>query len=90
MLDDGHEHVDRDSDPYLAFDRILGCPEETLDAQMLLDPLEEQLHLPSAFVEAADCERGKAEVVGEEHQRLAGLGILDSECAAVARVARWE
>ncbi len=50
---------------------------------MLFDPLEEQLHLPTAFVERADggCRKGK--VVGEEHQRLAGRGIAETDAAQV-------
>jgi len=34
----------------LALDDVLGGAEEALDAKLLLDPLEEQLHLPTAFV----------------------------------------
>ncbi len=40
LLDDGDEDVDRDDDPDLALDRVLGSAEEALDAKMLLDPLE--------------------------------------------------
>jgi hypothetical protein len=40
FLDDGDEDVDRHGDPDLRFHRILGCAVETLDVQMLLDPLE--------------------------------------------------
>ena len=44
---------------------------------MLLDPLEKQLRLPARAVKRIDggCQQG--EVVGQEHQRLAGIGILE-------------
>jgi hypothetical protein len=41
--DDGNQQVDRDSDPDLGFDRVFAGSIEDLDAQMLLDPLEEEL-----------------------------------------------
>ncbi len=41
----------------LGLDRVLGGAEEALDAQVLLDPLKEQLDLPAAFVELRDGER---------------------------------
>ncbi len=54
FLDDGDQDVDRDGDPNLRLDRIFRRPKEPLDPKMLFDPLEEQLHLPTAFVERAD------------------------------------
>ena len=51
FLKDGDQHVDADGDPDLGLDRVLGGPEERLDAQVLLDPFEEQFHLPAASVE---------------------------------------
>ena len=44
------------------------------DFQRLLDPAEEQLDLPAALVELGDLLGGGVEVVGEDAQRLAGLG----------------
>ena len=46
---------------------------------MLLDPLEEEFHLPAAFVERADGGGRKREVVGDEDQRLAELGVLEAD-----------
>lgn len=47
LADDRHQDVDGDGDPDLIFDRIFRCAEERLDSQMLLDPFEEQFHLPA-------------------------------------------
>jgi hypothetical protein len=41
----------------LNVDRVLGSAEEGLDTQMLLDPLEEQFHLPAAAIKLGDRER---------------------------------
>jgi hypothetical protein len=88
FLDDRHQHVDRDSGPDLGFDGVLGGAEETLDAQVLLDPLEEQLHLPAAFVERGNGERRQSEVVGEKYKTLAGL-VAIADAAQMLRVMRF-
>ena len=87
LANDGHEHVHGHSDPHLGLDRVLGGAEEALDAQMLLDPSKKQFHLPPTLVEGADGERGQGEVVGEEDQRLGGLGILEANAAQPLGVA---
>ena len=46
---------------------------------MLLDPFEEQLHLPAALVQRADGCRRQRKVVGEKHQRFAGLRIFEAD-----------
>ena len=43
---------------------------------MLLDPLEEQLHLPALVVQVVDQLRFEREVVGQKHQALAAV-VLD-------------
>jgi len=75
LANDGHEHVDADGDPDLSLDGVLRGAEEGFDSQMLLDPLEEQFHLPAAAIELGDRECRQLEVVGEEHERLALLGL---------------
>ena len=73
------EDVDRDGNPDLRLHRVLRRAVELLDPKMLLDPLEEEFHLPAAFVERADGGGRKREVVGDEDQRLAGLGVLEAD-----------
>ena len=50
-----------------------------LDAQVLLDPFEEQFDLPPAGVKLGDGERRQGEVVGQKDQRLVGLGVLETD-----------
>jgi hypothetical protein len=54
LLDDRHQDIDADGDPNLRPHSVLGGAVEALDAQVLLDLLEEQFHLPSAPVQGAD------------------------------------
>ncbi len=42
---------------------------------MLFDPFEEQFDLPAAMIELGDGQRRHGEVVGQEDERFAGLGI---------------
>jgi len=51
LAHDRHQHVDAYRDPHLSLDRVVARAEEMLDSQVLLDPLEEQFHLPSALVQ---------------------------------------
>ena len=46
VLDDGNEAVGDDGHVYLYADCIFGFSPETLDLEVLLDPFEEQFHLP--------------------------------------------
>src|SRR5882762_2411718 len=65
---------------------FFGYPEELLDPQMLLDPLEEQLDLPSALVEGADGRGRQTELIGEEHQGFPRLGIAQPDAPQVLGV----
>ena len=79
LFDDGDEHVDRDGGPDLRLHGVLCRAVELLDPKMLLDPLEEQLHLPTAAIQLGDRQGGQDEVVGQEDQPLAGLRIVESD-----------
>ena len=83
LADDRHEDINRDRDPDLGLHGVLAGAEEGLDPQVLLDPFEEQLDLPAAFVDLGDGKRGQREVIGQELESLAGL--LIQECHAPKR-----
>jgi uncharacterized protein YfiM (DUF2279 family) len=68
----------------LGFNRVLAGSIERHDAQVLLDPFEEQLNLPAAFVERCDGSHRQCSVVGQEHQRLACFGVAEANAAQVA------
>jgi hypothetical protein len=70
----------------LSLDSIFACAEEGLDAQMLLDPLEEQLDLPSAFIKGANGDGRQGELVGEEDEILARIRVAEADAAQVAGI----
>ena len=83
FLNDGDEHVGGYGAPDLRLDCVLAVAQKLLDTQVLLDPFEEQLHLPAAFVQRCDGQGRQTGVVGQEDQSLFGLGIFESDTAQV-------
>ncbi len=75
FADDGHEHIDRHSDPDLRLHGVLAGTVECLDSEVLLDPLEEQFYLPSRFVDLRNGECRKRKVVGEKLEPLSCLNV---------------
>lgn len=75
LIETGHHEVNADSDPDLGAHGVLCCAEEGFDAQVLLDPFEEQFDLPPAFVNGCDGYRGQFEVVRKKDQPLTALCI---------------
>jgi len=53
----------------------------------LCGSVEKQFDLPARFVQGAHAQRLDAEVVGQEHETLAGLGIFVSDAPQAPRVA---
>ncbi len=81
FFQDCNEHVGAHSDPYLCLHGVLAVTEEALDSQMLLDPFEEQLHLPALTIECRDQWRAERKIVGQKHHALAGLGLSHHDAA---------
>ncbi len=67
------QHVSADRDPNLRFDCVLAGAQKGLDSQMLFDPLEEQLDLPSLPIECCDHLGTESKVVGQKGQAFAIL-----------------
>lgn len=70
LLHDGHEHVDRDGDPYLGLHCVFRCAEKLFDTKVLFDPLEESFDEPSAAVQIRNRFCRQFEVVGEKDEML--------------------
>src|ERR1700730_6401603 len=75
LLDDRDQDVGADGNPDLGLHGVLGRAIKGFDAQMLLDPFEEQLHLPAALVQLRNRQCVQDKVVGEKDQTLAGIRI---------------
>src|SRR5260370_21099612 len=86
FLDDRHHHVDRDGDPYLAFDGILRGAIEALDAQVLLPPFEKQLDFRSTLVQGTDGQWRKQVMIGQEYQVLRRVWIVVSNASQMSWV----
>jgi hypothetical protein len=80
FLSNSDQHIGADGDPDLRLHRVLARAVESLDAQMLLDPLEEQLHLPALAVQSRDQLGLEREVVGQKRDPLATL-VFDHHAA---------
>jgi hypothetical protein len=89
FLRDGDQHVGRYGNPYLPLDPVLAGAKEHLDAQVLLDPFEEQLHLPALTVQVRDHFRLQGEVVGQKYETFSGV-VLDHNPARRCRVSVLE
>jgi hypothetical protein len=68
LFHDGHEDINGDCDPDLCLDSIFGGAIKGLDSEMLLDPLEKQLHLPAAAIEIGNRYGRQDKVVGKKHE----------------------
>ena len=59
--------------------RVLGSAIKGLDPEMLFDPLEEELYLPTTLVDLRYGKSRQREVVGEEDQPLALIGVVEPD-----------
>ena len=75
LFQNGDEQIDRDSAPDLRAHRVRTRAVEGFDAQVLLDPFEEQFDLPAAMIQLRNGQGGGGEVVGQKDQGVAGFGI---------------
>jgi hypothetical protein len=81
LFDNSDEHVGGDGTPDLRLHGVLAVSQKTLDSQVLLDPFEEQLHLPAVLVKLGDDRCRQRRVVRQKNQRLARFGIFESHPA---------
>ena len=81
LFQDGNQDVDGDGYPHLRLYGVLAGPKERLDPQVLLDPFEEQFHLPTSAVEVGNCQSRQHLVVGQEDQTFACFRIREANAA---------
>src|SRR5690349_362196 len=86
FFEDGYQKVNRDGDPYLSPHGIKAGSVESFDAQVLFDPFEKQLDLPTTAIELSDNQSRFGKVVGQKHQFLAGHGIAEAYTTQWSRI----
>ena len=86
MLDDCNEAVCDDGNVYLHAHGILRLTPKALDSEMLLDPFEKELHLPSVFVEQGDVLCTEKEVVRIINEAAMQLWSIVDDFSDNARV----
>ena len=81
FFQNGDEQVNGDGNPDLGAHRVGRRAVKGLDAQMLLDPFEEEFDLPASAIELGDGQRWDGKVVGQKDQHLAGFGIAITDAS---------
>ena len=81
FFQNGDEQINGDGAPDLGAYRVGTGAIKGFDAQMLLDPFEEQFDLPAAPIELRDGQGWHGEVVGQEDQCPVGDGIAIADAA---------
>ena len=87
MLHDGYETVGTNSRVDLYPDSVLGSSPKLLDLEVLFEPLEEQLYLPSILVEVGNLLGSQFHGVGQEHELTALLLIIEPNEPQMLRIA---
>ena len=81
LFHDGDQYIGAHRDPDLRLDGVLAGAQKRLDAQMLLDPLEEQLDLPSLSIQQRDHFGFQGEIVGQKREPLARFLVPNDDAA---------
>ncbi|MCY4304572.1 MAG: hypothetical protein OXC62_07335 [Aestuariivita sp.] len=76
FLDDSHKHINSYGDPDLHLDGMGGCSQKRFYLAMLLDPLEERLHLPSCAIQFRKGERWQNKIGCQEDECLTTILIV--------------
>ena len=86
VLDDGDEAIRDNGNMDLYSYGILGVAPEPFDTQMLLDPFEEQLHLPAVAVKQPGILGLEIEVVGVVNKRPTEVSDVENDAPELCRV----
>ena len=87
MLHNGNQTVGADGRINLYTDSVLSSAPEFLDIKVLLEPLEEQLYLPSVLIEVGNLQCGQFCCIGQEHELTALLLVIESHEPQMLRIA---
>ncbi len=86
LVENGYHQVDADGYPDLGLHSVFAQAVESLYAEVLLYPLEEELDLPASLVDLRDDQGVDLEVVGDEDQEISGFGIQKANPSQVSKV----
>lgn len=78
LFNNGDQHISRDGAPDLRLHGVLAVTQKIFDAQILLNPFEEQFNLPTTFVQRRNGCCWQRSIVRQKHQRLTGISIFES------------
>jgi len=81
FFQNGDEQINGDGAPDLGAHGVGAGAIKGFDTQMLLDPFEEQFDLPAAPIQLSDGQSRHGEVVGQEDEGFAGLGIAIADAS---------
>ena len=86
VLNYGDQAESYDCRANLYFDSVLCSAPELLNFDVLLEPLEEQLNLPSVLVEIGNFERSKMECICQKYEASILLVIVESHKSKLLRI----
>src|ERR1039457_3053216 len=75
LVQDGHQQVSRNRNPDLRLHRVGTVPEKMFDAQVSLDPAEEQFDLPAQSINSGDDHGWDFQMIGQKDQMARGLQV---------------
>ena len=87
MLHNGNQTVGADGRINLYSDSVLSSAPEFLDFKVLLEPLEEQLYLPTVLIEVGNLQCGQFCGIGQEHKLSLLLLVIESHEPQILRIA---
>lgn len=87
LFNDRHQHITANGGPYLSLHRVGAVAHESLDPQILLNPIKEKLDLPATFVQLRYLQRLQLKVIGQEYQLTVVLLIEEFDPAQYRRIA---
>ena len=74
VVQDAQQHKGDQSDVDLDAHSVFAAAEKAADLEVLLEPFEQQLDVPSLFVELCDLDGRALEVIGEQIEGLVVIG----------------